>query len=441
MLELRNGYPYAHNLNMKPFYCPDTKAYWPSCVMLMDLVAFFPSCEQLDYPELRGRPIAVTNGLSSASSTIISSSYECRLKGVSTGMRLREAQSLCPDIIARPSRPDRYTQLSTLIMDALHNVSPDMEVASVDETYIDLLPVLSLYKSVQVISDLVRKTVFKASGGLNCSIGISEGKLTAKHCAKAKKGGTTIISPDKIKAYISQAPIGDICGIGKNTEKYLHQRGVFKCGDIEKIPMTELSKRSGDLGRRLYMTCLGNDPFPVDSSIQDPKSMGHGKVLPPATKDKDFVFGVMRRLVERLATRLRRNEVMCDYYSIKYKTDLGWIKARYRTKATNQSSVIWQQVEKHFKPWIEDIEPLYQVQITAKNLESIYVRQLELFDEPNDEKQTSTHSSKIDELKDKINAKFGKHMLKSGTELFIDDNDVKPVISFGWGHDKRKNTL
>jgi DNA polymerase-4 len=394
-------------------------------------MAYFPSIEQLDFPELRGRPVAVTNGISAASSTIISSSYECRLKGISTGMRLREAQRLCPDIIARPSRPDRYTQLSTKIMSALHNVSPDIEIFSVDECFIDLVPVLSLYGSVKTVADLVRKTVYQASGGLRCSIGVSEGKLTAKYCAKSHKGGTTIIPPDKIKEYISHSPIGDICGIGENIEKYLQQRGVYKCGDIEKIPMTELSKHSGDIGRRLYLTCLGNDPFPVDTRLAEPKTMGHGKVLPPATKDKDFVLGIMRRLVERLSARLRRNEMMCSLFSIKYKTDLGWSKERYRTKATNQTSIIWQQVEKHFKPWIEDIEPLYQVQITAKNLESIHVKQLELFEEPSTENQASKHNNKIDELKDMINAKFGKHTLKSGTELFVNDNDVKPVIAFG----------
>jgi DNA polymerase-4 len=169
--------------------------------------------------------------------------------------------------------------------------------------------------------------------------------------------------------------------------------------------------------------------------------MGHGKVLPPKTIDKDFVLGIMRRLVERLAIRLRRNEMTCDLFSIKYKTDLGWIKARYRTKATNQTSLIWQQVEKHFKPWVVDIEPLYQVQITAKNLESIHVKQLDLFEDDIEEKKSSNRNSKIDELKDELNAKFGKHTLKSGTELFINENDVKPVVAFGWSSDKKRNTL
>ena len=416
------------------FYCPDTKAEWPSCYCLCDMMAFFPSCEQLDYPHLRGFPVAVTNG--EAGSTIISSSYECRVHGIKTGMKVKEARRLCPDLIIRPTRPGRYTELSTKIMNGLTDAFPDIEVYSIDECFINLKPVLSYYKSVTKIAELIRQIVFDASGGIRCSIGISEGMLTAKFCAKAEKGGTTIVPPNEIKSYIGSAPVKDICGIGKNIERYLKDHGIHYCRDMEKYPMSILASRFGDLGRRLYSVCLGHDPFTIKTEIADPKSMSHGKVLPPATIDKAFVFGVLRRLTERLSARLRKNEMCSDLFSISYKQDLGWVSHKYRCKLTNQSRDIWKLIEEHFAQWQD--EPLYQVQITAVRLESIHIKQLDLFE---DNQQTMIKSSKTDTIKDLINQKFGKHVAKSGTELHITEEQVKPVISFNWGSNKKKDTL
>ncbi len=77
---------------------------WPRAIILVDMNAFFASIEQRDFPELRGRPVAVTNGAKGAS--IITASYEARAKGVKTGMHIRDARELCPDIVKRASRPE-----------------------------------------------------------------------------------------------------------------------------------------------------------------------------------------------------------------------------------------------------------------------------------------------------------------------------------------------
>jgi DNA polymerase-4 len=171
---------------MTVFYCPDTQAEWPQAICLMDLLACFPSIEQLDNPSLRGKPIAVTNG--HAGSTIISSSYEAREYGVKTGMKMKEGLLLCPDLIHCPSRPERYAEVSAKIMAALFDeICPIQEIFSIDETFLDITSMLRYFGSVQVIADKIRTTVYEASGGLRCSIGISSGKLTAKYAAKLNK--------------------------------------------------------------------------------------------------------------------------------------------------------------------------------------------------------------------------------------------------------------
>lgn len=413
------------------YFDTSTNAHWQGCIALVDMMSFFASVEQLDNPLLKGKPVAVTNG--DKGSCIITCSYEAREYGIKTGMRLNEALRHCPDLIRCPSRPYRYTEISRQIMTALTDITPDIEVFSVDEAFLDLTGVLQYWGSIEKIADLIRKVVHRSSGGLRCSIGISEGKLTAKYCAKLKKGETTIVPPDKIKAVIGKANIGDICGIGKNIERYLNERGIYKCKDIEKFPMSVLAARFGDIGRRLYLTCLGHDPFAVTTEAKDPKSMGHGKVLPPATTDRKMVYGIMMRLTQRLAERLRRNGFKAVCLSVAHKSEKGWHVSKHKpVNPVDDSKAIWHLVELHLSHWRG--EPLYQVHICATDLCHRDHLQCDLF------AQTEM-TSKIDVIKDQINQKLGRHSVMSATELYVENATMTPVIAFNWNPDGAKQSL
>ena len=114
----------------------DAGCYWPRAILHVDMNAFFASIEQRDFPELHGRPVGITNG--AAGTTLITCSYEARAHGVHTGMKIYEARRLCPEIVQRPARPQVYAAVSTRIMRALTDVSPDVEVFSVDEAFLDV---------------------------------------------------------------------------------------------------------------------------------------------------------------------------------------------------------------------------------------------------------------------------------------------------------------
>lgn len=120
--------------------CP---VYWPRAIILMDMNAFFASIEQRDFPNLRDKPVAITNG--EAGSTIITCSYEARAFGIHTGMSIYKARELCPHVIQRPTRPKEYAQVSITIMHALEDISPDIEVFSVDEAFLDVTHCQKLY--------------------------------------------------------------------------------------------------------------------------------------------------------------------------------------------------------------------------------------------------------------------------------------------------------
>jgi len=166
---------------------------WPRAIILVDMNAFFASVEQRERPEWRGRPVAITNG--QQGTCIITCSYEARAYGVKTGMRIKQGRQLCPGLIQCPANPKRYAAASTAIMDGLAEITPDMEIFSVDEAFLDVTHCQSLLGPPEQIAQLAKRKVFEVSG-LLCSAGLSGDKTTAKYAAKLHKpNGLTIIPP------------------------------------------------------------------------------------------------------------------------------------------------------------------------------------------------------------------------------------------------------
>ena len=133
----------------------DHSLYWPRAIILVDMNAFFASVEQLDHPEWRGQPVAITNGLTGT--CIITCSYEARAYGIATGMRIRRARELCPDLIQCPAHPERYATVSTNIMEALLDITPDVEVFSVDEAFLDVTHCQKLLGPPALIAQQVKQ--------------------------------------------------------------------------------------------------------------------------------------------------------------------------------------------------------------------------------------------------------------------------------------------
>ena len=205
--------------------------------------AFFASIEQRDNPLLIGKPIAVTNGIHG--SCVITCSYEARAFGIKTGMRYVDAKSLCPTLIKQPSNPVRYAKISTNIMSIIKTISPDVEIFSVDEAFIDLTNCLNIYQTPMNAALILKDRIFKYEN-LPCSIGISTSKALAKFAAKMHKpNGITIIDPSRSKDILNNYPVTALCGVSTGIKKFLNTHNVYKCGDMKNIPISILGNKYG----------------------------------------------------------------------------------------------------------------------------------------------------------------------------------------------------
>jgi DNA polymerase-4 len=282
--------------------------FWPRAILHIDMNAFFASVEQRDFPELRGKPVGVTNG--EVGTTLITCSYEARAFGVKTGMRVYEARRLCPKLIQRPARPKVYAAISTRIMHALQDISPDVEVFSVDEAFVDVTHCQRLHGSPEHIAHLTRQRIHDISGGLPCSIGVAGTKSTAKIASDLKKpNGLTVIPPWEARERLDGVSMKKLCGLGPNIAEFLSLYGARTCGDVARLPLTVLARRYGVTGKYLWLACQGKDTDPVAPEVAPPQSIGHGKVLPPHTRSAPVIEIYLRHMCEKVAARLRRYDM------------------------------------------------------------------------------------------------------------------------------------
>ena len=375
---------------------------WPRAILLVDMNAFFSSIEQSYHSEWRGQPVAITNGLQG--SCIITCSYEARAYGIKTGMRLKQARQLCPGLIQCPAHPERYAATSAAIMEALQDITPDIEIFSVDEAFLDVTHCQRLLGTPPQIARLAKKKVFESSGIL-CSVGISGDRTTAKFAAKLDKpDGLTIIPPWEAAECLRDVPVTELCGIAEGVGRFLDEHGVHTCGEVKKLPISILARRFGNPGRRIWYMCQGQDPAALHQDVPAPKSIGHGKVVPPDTHDSGVLLTYLMHMSEKVGARLRRHHLQARTFSIGLRTTEGWTGGKLQcvlptsdgreimTLCRNVIDAIWQG------------QGVHQVQVTA--LDPVDSgRQLELFaslDNTRDE---------INAVMDAVNQRYGELVL------------------------------
>jgi DNA polymerase-4 len=395
----------------------------------VDMNAFFASIEQRDYPDLLGKPIAVTNG--QYGSCIITSSYEARAFGIKTGMKIREGRKICPHLIQRSSRPKVYAATSERIMNILASITPDIQIYSVDEAFLELTNCMKIYKEINHVVYKIKDLIYQTEH-LKCSIGISFSKSLAKYASKINKpDGITFITEKNYHKYLDNSPIDNLCGVSKGVKYFLNLHGVYKCSDMKNIPISILANRFGNIGRKIWLMANGNDFEGLTPDSVHPKSLGHGKVLMPNTKDRYIIKKIFLRMSNKLSSRLRQSNYESNIFLVAIKIKAGWVKKKIRIEqSTSDQKEIFNICLFYLNLFDENIG-IFQVQVTAlspkrKNIQN------DIFSQRNNKNIT------LEKVLDNINDKFGSDAIKPA-RLLSDSTDSPDVIAPAWrpsGHRK-----
>ncbi len=275
-------------------------------IMHVDINAFFASVEQQGNPVLRGKPVAVIG--SQKRTVITTASYEARKHGVKTGMNVYEGRKLCPDLIFVVGNNRKYIDASTRMVSIMRDYTPQMEVFSIDEAFMDITRSLVLFKGGGRIALSIKKRI-KDAMGLTCSVGIAPNKLLAKLASNMEKpDGLVIIKKQDISSTLENISVGELCGIGRKLETYLNAMGIRTCGELGRYPKGLLKEKFGIIGEKLHDMGLGidNNPVVVPEAEEEVKSVGHSMTLQRDISDKSSIQRYILQLSEMVGRRVRR---------------------------------------------------------------------------------------------------------------------------------------
>jgi DNA polymerase-4 len=263
--------------------------------------AFFASVEQLDNPELRGKPVAV--GGSGERSVVAAASYEARKFGVRSAMPSVIAKRLCPGLIFVKHNFERYHELSSQVFDILREYSDLVEPLSIDEAFLDVTADTKHRGSATIIARKIKKEI-REKTGLTASAGISVNKFLAKIASEMKKpDGLFVIPPEKAQQFIENLPVEKFYGIGKVTAEKMHKLGIHNGAGLKKWDQLSLVRNFGKAGVFYYDIVRGIDERAVEPSSER-KSVGTELTYEKDITTKFSLIAELYKLEKELMERL-----------------------------------------------------------------------------------------------------------------------------------------
>ncbi len=275
-------------------------------IIHVDMDAFFASCEQRDFPELRGKPIAV--GGMGPRGVVAAASYEARVFGVRSAMPSSRARRLCPDLIFVPHRFDIYRQVSNQIRDIFLSWTPLVQPLSLDEAYLDVTENCRSEPSATRIAEAIRAEI-KAVTGLTASAGVSYNKFIAKLASDINKpDGLCVITPKEGPDFVAALPVRKFHGIGPATAAKMEKLGIVTGEDLRAKERTFLDRNFGKSGGYYYWASRGIDHRPVNPN-QERKSIGSETTFGDDLVTREACMDALEPLIDSVARHCAKRDL------------------------------------------------------------------------------------------------------------------------------------
>jgi DNA polymerase-4 len=285
-------------------------------IIHVDMDAFYASVEQMDHPELKGKPLAV--GGSEVRGVVSAASYEARKFGVRSAMSGVQAKRNCPDLIFVRPRFDRYKEISQKIRKIFHDYTDLVEPLSLDEAYLDVTQNKKGNPSATLIAQEIRKRIFEEVG-LTASAGISVNKFVAKIASDYNKpNGQKTVNPDEVEIFLEGLDIKKFYGIGKVTTEKMYQHGIFTGKDLKSKSEEYLEQHFGKSGRFYYNIVRGIHNSEVKPNRVS-KSVAAEHTFNENLTSEIFMEDKLERIASELEKRLRKYSISGKTITLKIK--------------------------------------------------------------------------------------------------------------------------
>lgn len=285
-------------------------------IIHIDMDAFYASVEQLDNPDLRGKPIAV--GGSEERGVVAAASYEARKFGVRSAMSSIIAKRNCPHLIFVRPRFERYKDISSQIRKIFYEYTDLVEPLSLDEAYLDVTENKKGHPSATLIAREIRQKI-KEKTGLNASAGISINKFIAKVASDINKpNGQKTINPEEVQEFLEKLEIKKFYGVGKVTAEKMYQLGIFKGADLKNKTEEFLTEHFGKSGSHYYYVVRGIHHSEVKPN-RIRKSLGAERTFDENISSEIFMLERLENIAEEIERRLHKGGVAGKTVTLKIK--------------------------------------------------------------------------------------------------------------------------
>ncbi len=299
-------------------------------IIHVDMDAFYASVEQMDNPELQGKPLAVGGG--GERGVVAAASYEARKFGVRSAMSGVQARRNCPNLIFVKPRFPRYKEISNQIRVIFHEYTDLVEPLSLDEAYLDVTQNKKNHPSASMIASDIRKQIFEKVG-LRASAGISNSKFVAKIASDVNKpNGQKTIAPEEVEVFLEELAIEKFFGIGKVTAQKMYLHGIFTGIDLKSKTLEFLKTHFKSSGEHYYNVVRGNHYSEVKPNrIQ--KSVAAEHTFDKNLTSEIFMMERLEAIAEELENRLKRSKVAGKTITLKIKYSDFSMQTRSKTLA------------------------------------------------------------------------------------------------------------
>jgi DNA polymerase-4 len=285
-------------------------------IIHVDMDAFYASVEQMDFPDLRGKPVAV--GGNEIRGVVSAASYEARKFGVRSALSGALAKKYCPDLIFVKPRFDRYKEISQKIRKIFHDYTDLVEPLSLDEAYLDVTHNKKGNPSASLIAEEIRLRILNEVG-LTASAGISVNKFIAKVASDVNKpNGQKTVSPDEVIPFLEQLPIRKFYGVGKVTAEKMYQLGIFTGLDLKNKPIEFLEKHFGKSGTYYFYVVRGIHNSEVKPN-RITKSVAAEHTFDENLTSEIFMQERLEAIAGELDRRLKKHKIAGKTVTLKIK--------------------------------------------------------------------------------------------------------------------------
>ena len=389
-------------------------------ILHVDMDAFFASVEQLDHPELRGKPVVVGSPPDKRG-VVSAASYEAREYGIHSAMPSREAGRRCPHAVFMPVNGKRYSEVSRHIQSIFLQFTPLVEPLSIDEAFLDVTGCRRLFGEGPEIGRKVKERVKKETG-LTASVGVAANKFLAKLASDLEKpDGLTVVprARREVKAFLAPLAVGKIWGVGKVTGESLARAGITRIGHLQEADEQELGRTIGrHAARHLMRLAWGEDERDLELEHEE-KSISKEYTFDEDCRSPETVRRILGGLADDVGRRLRKGKKFAGQARLK----LRWQGFKTITRQRMFSRPVCD--DSNLRAMAEAIldaetldQPVRLVGFGVSRLTDQPSQQLSLFDDPtmnDDRKERLSHA--VDALK----ARLGSDSIGRASTRLTDD--------------------